>query len=132
MEKNVIVLPAETPFQELLARTDLPRGLTHLVVTRGGRIASVQRINAGMRQGQGAAGFAVKLGAIGHRDFTVARADDIMYDVIGRMARRKASMAVIVRGSRRIPRAEDVVGVVTKEHVADSVAETVKAYPQGS
>jgi CIC family chloride channel protein len=69
-------------------------------------------------------------GAIGQRDFTVARADDIMYDVIGRMARRKGSMAVIVRGSRCIPRA-DIVGVVTKEHVADSAAEAVKVYPKG-
>jgi hypothetical protein len=40
--------------------------------------------------------------------------------------------AVIVRGRRRVPRADDVIGVVTKEHIADSVADTVKAYPQGT
>jgi CIC family chloride channel protein len=45
------------------------------------------------------------------------------------MWRRNSIMAVVVRG-RGIPRASDVVGVITKEHVADSVAESIKAYPQ--
>jgi hypothetical protein len=31
---------------------------------------------------------------------------------------------------RGVPRGSDVAGVITKEHVADSVADSVKAYPQ--
>jgi CIC family chloride channel protein len=45
------------------------------------------------------------------------------------MWRRKAMMAVVVRG-RGIPRGSDVIGVITKEHVADSVADSIKTYPQ--
>ena len=45
------------------------------------------------------------------------------------MWRRDAIMAVVVRG-RGVPRGSDVAGVITKEHVADSVADSVKAYPQ--
>jgi hypothetical protein len=30
----------------------------------------------------------------------------------------------------RIPRGSDVIGVITKEHVADSVADSIKTYPQ--
>jgi CIC family chloride channel protein len=131
MEKSVLVLPAETSFGRFVAVAGGARRLTHVVITRGGRIASVQRVNLGLRQGCGGADSDL-LGAIGHRDFTVAREDDIMFDVIGRMTRRKASMAVIVRGRRRVPRADDVVGVITKEHIADSVADTIKAYPQGA
>ena len=37
-------------------------------------------------------------------------------------------MAVVVRG-HGVPRAGDVAGVITKEHVADSVASSVKVYP---
>jgi len=37
-------------------------------------------------------------------------------------------MAIVVRG-RGIPRGDDVVGVITKEHVADSVASSMKIYP---
>jgi CIC family chloride channel protein len=132
MERSVLVLPVETTFDRFLAVAGDARRLTHVVITRDGRIASVQRVNLALRQGRGGADAMERLGAIGHRDFTLAREDDIMFSVIGRMARRKASMAVIVRGHRRVPRADDVVGVITKEHIADSVAETVKAYPQGA
>jgi CIC family chloride channel protein len=45
------------------------------------------------------------------------------------MWRRNAIMAVVVRAGG-IPRAGDVVGVITKEHVADSVADSIKSYPQ--
>jgi CIC family chloride channel protein len=45
------------------------------------------------------------------------------------MWRRNAIMAVVVSG-QGIPRGSDVVGVITKEHVADSVADSVKAYPE--
>jgi CIC family chloride channel protein len=37
-------------------------------------------------------------------------------------------MALVVSGSG-VPRPENVVGVITKEHVADSVANSVKVYP---
>ena len=37
-------------------------------------------------------------------------------------------MALVVRG-RGVPRPGDVAGVITKEHVADSVASSVKMYP---
>jgi len=36
-------------------------------------------------------------------------------------------MAVVVRGNS-VPRASDVLGVITKEHVADSVALSVLPY----
>jgi CIC family chloride channel protein len=38
-------------------------------------------------------------------------------------------MAVVVRG-RGVPSGSDVAGVITKEHVADSVADSIKAYPE--
>ena len=50
------------------------------------------------------------------------------FEVIRRMWRRSAIMAVVVRG-RGIPRGSDVAGVITKEHVADSVADSIKTYP---
>jgi CIC family chloride channel protein len=51
-------------------------------------------------------------------------------DVIERMWRRHAFMAVVVRThGRTVPRGDDVVGIITKEHVADSVAGSLKIYP---
>jgi CIC family chloride channel protein len=45
------------------------------------------------------------------------------------MWRQGAIMAVVVRG-RGVPSGSDVAGVITKEHVADSVADSIKAYPE--
>ena len=39
-------------------------------------------------------------------------------------------MALVMRG-RGVPRASDVLGVITKEHVADSVASSIEVYPTG-
>jgi CIC family chloride channel protein len=38
-------------------------------------------------------------------------------------------MAVVVRG-HGVPRGGDVAGVITKEHVADSVADSIKIFPR--
>jgi CIC family chloride channel protein len=45
------------------------------------------------------------------------------------MWRNHAFMAVVVRG-QGMSSAEDVLGVITKEHVADSVASSLKIYPR--
>ena len=37
-------------------------------------------------------------------------------------------MAIVVKG-RGVPHGDDVVGVITKEHVANSVASSMKIYP---
>ena len=38
-------------------------------------------------------------------------------------------MGVVVDGQGR-PRADNVVGVITKEHIADEVASSVRMYPR--
>ena len=53
----------------------------------------------------------------------------IGFDVIERIWRKNAFMAVVVQG-HGIPREDDVVGVITREHVANSVADGLKIYPR--
>ena len=53
-----------------------------------------------------------------------------MFDVIHRMWRRNAFMAVVVAKERGTPRAGDVLGVITKDHVANSVAASIQIYPR--
>jgi CIC family chloride channel protein len=65
---------------------------------------------------------------IASRRFTVVREDDIVFDVIQRLWRRNAIMALVVRGTG-VPRPSKIAGVITKEHVADSVAQSTKVYP---
>jgi CIC family chloride channel protein len=128
MDKDVLVLPAETRFDDFLRRPEHHGGLSHVVVTDHDRIVGVLRVNTALRRGLEDRYTGVNLGQIAQKNFTVARADDVAYEVIRRIWRKGAAMAVVVKSERRIPQAGDVIGVITKEHVADSVAASVAPY----
>ncbi len=127
MDRDVLVLPAEMSFDEFLRRPEDGGKLRHVVVTHGPRIVGVQRVNTGLRRGLESAYTGITLGDVARPDFTIAREDDVVFDVIRRMWRRGGAMAVVVKGGR-VPRPDDVVGVITKEHIADSVAESIRPY----
>ena len=95
--------------------------------TRGNHIAGVVRVNIGLRRGVEQAYSGVHLGDVAQRNFTLAREDDIMFDVVQRMARHSASMAVVVRGKGR-GRPSEIIGVISKEHIANSVADSIKPF----
>ncbi len=129
MDADIQVLPAQASFDEYLRQPEHAGRLRYVVVTDKGHIYGVIRVNTGLRRGLESTHTGVSLGEVASRNFTVVREDETAFDVIRRMWRRNAIMAVVVRG-RGVPRASDVAGVITKEHVADSVADSVKAYPQ--
>jgi chloride channel protein, CIC family len=127
MEKDFQLLPRGMGFDEFLRIPEREGTLRHIVVTDGDRIAGTLRVNTSLRHGLEGAYTGVSLGSVASETFTIAHEEDIMFDVIHRFWRRHASMVVVVRG-RGVPRAADVVGVITKEHIADSVAESVRPY----
>ncbi|MEC9405586.1 MAG: chloride channel protein, partial [Pseudomonadota bacterium] len=61
------------------------------------------------------------LRAILSSDFVIAPATNIMNSVITRMNNRNRSCAIIVSGDGRIPRPDDVVGVVDSKEIAGVV-----------
>ena len=125
MERDVLLLPQSTGFDGFLRMPERNGTLRHIVVTDGDRIAGTLRVNTSLRHGLEGAYTGVTLGSVASETFTIAREDDLMFDVIHRFWRGTASMVVVVRGSGA-PRAQDVVGVITKEHIADSVAESLR------
>ncbi|MBI1366074.1 MAG: chloride channel protein [Alphaproteobacteria bacterium] len=129
MDKDVQILASDARFSEFLRQPENRGRTRHVVVTNGERITGVLRVNTALRAGL-EEGFAdVAFGEIAGKNFTIAYVDDIMFNVIDRMWKRNATMAVVVR-SKGIPRKDDIVGVVTKEHIADSVAESIKPYAE--
>jgi CIC family chloride channel protein len=128
MDKDVIVAPAESGFDELLSRADNGGRLRHVVVSDGDHIVGVMRVNTALRPGSSGAQPGLALRQLASREFTVVRDNEVVFDVIRRIWRRKAIMALVVTG-RGVPRAGDVLGVITKEHVADSVAASIEVYP---
>lgn len=69
------------------------------------------------------------MGNLAQRRFTIVRPTHVVFDVIVRLRRRNAMMGIVVDGAGR-PRANIVVGVITKEHIADEVAASVRFYPR--
>ena len=129
MDANVLVLPAKVTFDSFLHDHVTQARFHHVVVTQEGRLYGVIRINAGLWRGIEASGNAMTLGDLASQDYTIAPEDAIAFDVIERMWRKRAFMAIVVKGTG-IPHGEQVVGVITKEHVADSVASSMKIYPR--
>ena len=127
MERDVTILPAEADFDAFLRQHITGSGFRHVVVTRGNHIVGVVRINTGLRRGLEGAYSGVTLGDVAQRNFTLARESDIVFDIVQRMARHEASMAVVTKiGGRYRPSA--IVGVISKEHIADSVAESIRPF----
>ena len=127
MDRDVILLPAETDFAAFLRET-ASGGFKHIVVTTNERIIGVLRVNTELRRGLEGAYSGVLLGDIAQKNFTIARAEDVVFDVVERMWRRKASMAIVTKGSGHLPRGRHVVGMISKEHIADSVADSIRPY----
>jgi CIC family chloride channel protein len=127
-DRDFVALQSGSSFGEFLQRADHQGRLRHLVLADNRRIAGVLRVNTSLRRGLEAGYMGTALREVATRNFTIAREGDIMFDVIGRMWRRGATMAVVVRNTTGVPRIEDVIGVITKEHIADSVAEGIVPY----
>jgi CIC family chloride channel protein len=129
MDPDVLVLPAEATFDDFLRQHEAEGRLHHVVVVKGDQIFGVIRVNTGLRRGLESTHTGVSLGDVASRDFTIVGEDLVASDVIERMWRKNAFMAVVVSG-HGVPRADDVVGIITKEHVANSVADGIKIYPR--
>lgn len=131
METDISILSADTRLDEFLLRPENREALRHVVVTREGRISGVLRINTRIRQPLARAGSAVTFGEVAQKNFTIVRETEAMFDVITRLSRHDTSMALVVsaQAGKAPPRPGHIRGVITKEHVADSVSRTVQIYP---
>jgi CIC family chloride channel protein len=132
METDVPIVPAEMSLDEFLLQPENKGAIRHVVVTRSNRISGVLRINTGIRQQLARAQTGVTMGDVARKDFTIVQESDAVFDIIRRMSRRGVMMALVVDlpNKRTIPRPSQIRGVITKEHVADSVAKTISIYPR--
>jgi chloride channel protein, CIC family len=131
MDSGMLVLPAEDSFDAFLHAHETENLLRHVVVTRNGHLYGVIRVNTGLRHGLAGTQTGITLGDVATRNFTLVDEEMVASDVIHRMWRKNAFMAVVVRTrDRGVPRGDDVIGIITKEHVADSVARSLSIYPR--
>ncbi|MDQ2763901.1 MAG: chloride channel protein, partial [Pseudomonadota bacterium] len=128
MERDVLVLDEATPFAAFLNMAATQGGLRHVVVTQGGTITGGLRVNTDLRRALGAAAGDVRLGDLVRPSFIIVGEGDVAFDVIRTIWNRRATMAIVVsQAGGHDP--ERVLGIITKEHVADTVARSVEIYP---
>jgi chloride channel protein, CIC family len=127
MLKNVTLLDADAHFDAFLRQHSDEHGLRYVVVTRGNRIAGAVRINTSFRRGIEQSYSGVLLGDVAQRNFTIARESDIMFDVVQRMTRHDADMAIVIKDGCR-GRPGDVVGMISKDQIADSVGASIRPF----
>ena len=129
MDADVVLAPAEMCFDDFLGRHAGYLGrMCHVAVTEGNRVVGAVRVNMALPHESTKQHPGMTMGDIASHAYTIVHEDDIVFDVIRRIWRKDATMALVVRG-HGVPRPADIAGVITKEHVADSVAASIKVYP---
>jgi CIC family chloride channel protein len=128
MDTDLILAPADMSFDVFLAQPDHNGRMRHVAVTEDGQVIGVVRINTALRQASEGARTSVAMRDIASPNFTLVQENDIVFDVIQRMWRRQAIMALVMSCHGGL-RPLDIAGVITKEHVADSVASSIAMYP---
>jgi CIC family chloride channel protein len=127
MLSDIAILDAAVTFSKFLAVADNAGGLRHVIVMRGTHFVGVLRVNMDLRRAISAAGPEVSLGELASRNFTVVREDAAAFEVIARMHRKKAVMAVVIPRAGSADR-NRILGVITREQIADSVASSIGLY----
>src|ERR1700722_8275488 len=133
MEKNFVIVPAEMRLDAFLRQPEHQDGMCHVVITHGDRIAGAVRINTSLRSNIVELETGVTFSDVARPDFTTVYENEVAFDVIERLWREGSTMAIVVREEAPkspAPRPADVLGVITKEHVADAVAAGIQAYPR--
>ena len=127
MERDFIIASADTDFDEFLRQHGTEGGMKHVVVARNDHVAGVLRVNTRLRRGLKPEHAGVNLGELAGHNFTLAREYDAVFNVVYRMARHNATMAVVTKTARS-RQASQIVGIISKEHIADSVSESIKPF----
>ncbi len=127
MRRDLVLLPADADLSAFLRDPAHAGGMKHVVVTRGDHVVGVVGVDTALCGGLEHGVVSVRMGDIAQKNFVLACETEIMFDVISHMARQRASSAVVFADGKR-PHPENVVGIITREHIGDSVAEGVKRY----
>jgi CIC family chloride channel protein len=127
MQKDITLLAADAHFDAFLRQHGGEHGLRYVVVTRGNHIAGVVRVNTSLRRGIEESYSGIRLGDVVQEKFTIACESDIMFDVVQRITRRGSVMAIVIKDRSR-GRPADVVGIIAKDQIADSVGASIKPF----
>ncbi len=120
MERRFIIAKAGTTLREAFGWEDVD-DLRAIVVERDGHIVGLIPPRSGLWR-ESAANADRKVDDYVERRLVTCRDEDLLSLVLARLKRRRSGAAIVFRGNGR-PRADDVVGIITKRAIADAVIE---------
>ncbi len=99
----------------------------YVMVAAGNRLVGYVRFDPGVKLWK-PRDESLTLRDLARDDFVLARPQDTMFEVIGRLARRGAPVAIVVGGTKRIPRVGDVMGYIALETMGAALIENARPY----
>ena len=121
MERRFILAKAGTSLKEAISAEE-PGDLRVIIVERDGRIVGLIPPRSGLwRESQGNPNLLVE--RFIESRVVICRDDDLVSRVLARLRRHRAGAAIVFHGTDR-PRAGDIVGVITKRAIADTVIDS--------
>lgn len=119
MNEDLVRFDARTPLTQLIGELAGAPPATHVLILEEKRVLGIVQWG-GALQSLGGVYTDKSLRDVARRDFVLARENDILHDVMNRMSRHQATRALVARG-RGVPRAEDILGIISLEDIGDSV-----------
>jgi len=125
MDEDFAVMSAETMLVDAI-ETLRGKETRHVVVTHDGRIVAVLRLDPSLYALEDMHARAT-LGALADRGFILLRENDTVFDTLKRLSRHHAENALVIKGGG-VPRAGNVVGVISKHHIGGTVVAGFSTY----
>jgi CIC family chloride channel protein len=127
MSTDFKVCPASATLDEAITALEETGRPIYIMIGDGKRLAGYLRLDPGFKLWEARDANAT-LGDVARTDYTLARPSDTMTEVIGRLSRHGARLAIVVRPRVRVPRVEDVAGVIALETMGESVIDAINPF----
>jgi CIC family chloride channel protein len=130
MTTNFVLVPAARPLKDFVGSLAERRGPSLFLVEDNNVIVGVtsaEDVLEALAQPQTGR----SIGDIAGRDFIVLTGDAALFDVVARMRAGAASLALVVPAAGT-PAADQVLGIITRAQISDSLAEGVSTFPARS
>lgn len=135
MNENLPVFRADTDLLDFASQmalaTEAPE---HIMISRSDRVVGVIKVAEALQMVSKTSTNGLVLSDLTHQPYSLARKSDVMFDVIKRMSRKGSRLALVYDRGHRIPHVSDILGYVTNNDIAQSMAHSLsfRVNPGGS
>ncbi len=122
MEKRVIGIQMDMTINEVLKEYG-ESGILSFVVSEGNTVVGVVTMKYLLRQ----LDKDVTVGEVMSAEYVVAKENDVLFNIIGKMRKRRCPTALVTLNGK-CASISDVVGIITKEEIAEAAADQVELF----